>query len=108
MKMEAVKRAKRKSDDWKRRQQEKLKRNIKLLQVGEVLREKVPKKLRKNRRQTNTRKQTTNKEMMKYTKTSHQLLPRKLCTFCIQKRQQSSPAVMFARLKSNRRYKPGD
>ena len=30
------------------------------------------------------------------------------CMFCLEKRQQSSPAVMFARLRSNRRYKPSD
>ena len=107
MKMEAVKQAKRKSDNWKRRQQEKLERNIKVLQAGEVLWEKVPKKSRKNRRQTNTSKQP-NKVMMKYIRTSHRLETRKLCIFCIQKRQQSSPAVMFVRLRSNRRYKPGD
>ena len=28
--------------------------------------------------------------------------------FCLEKRQRTSSAVMFARLKSNRRYKPGD
>ena len=30
------------------------------------------------------------------------------CILCLEKRQQSSSAVMFARLRSNRRYKPGD
>ena len=30
------------------------------------------------------------------------------CGFCLEKRQQSSSAVIFARLRSNGRYTPGD
>ena len=106
--MEATKRAKRKFDIWKRRQQEKLERNFEVLQAGEGLWKKVPKKPRKNRRQTNVRKQITNKVTMKYIRTLYWLETRNLCIFCIERRQQSSPVVRFARLRSNRRYKSGD
>ena len=59
--MEAGEQAKRKFVNWKRRQQEKLERNTEVLHASEGLQKKVPKQSRKNKRQTNTRKQTTKK-----------------------------------------------
>ena len=52
--------------------------------------------------------QVTTKVMKKPIGTTSMLEMEEFCVFCLKKRQQYSPAVMFARLRSNRRYKPGD
>ena len=70
LKIEADKRAKRKSFTWKRRQQQKNERNTKVLLAGEGLRKNVPKESRKNKRQINTRKQISNKAAKNSIRTS--------------------------------------
>ena len=107
LKMEEDKRAKRKFFNWKRRQQQQLDKNAEVLDVSEFLRRKVPKETRKKRR-INTQEQKTNKVVQKNIKTTYISEGEEFCIFCLEKRQQSSSAVMFARLRSNKRYKPGD
>ena len=79
-----------------------------MLDVSEFLRQKVPKKTRKKKRRINTQKQITNKVAKKSTGTTCISEMKEFCIFCLEKRLQSSPAVRFARFRSNRRYKPGD
>ena len=107
LKIEEDKRAKRKFLNWKRRQQQQLDKNTEVLDVSEFLRRKVPKGTRKKRR-INTREQKTNKVVQKDIETTYISEGEDFCILCLEKRQQSSSAVMFARLRSNRRYKPGD
>ena len=59
-------------------------------------------------RRINTKEQTTHKAMKKPVETMCISETEEFCVLCLRKRQQSSSAVMFARLRSNRRYKPGD
>ena len=107
LKMEEDKRAKRKFFNWKRRQQQQLDKNAEVLDVSEFLRRKVPKETRKKRR-INTQEQKTNKVVQKNIETTYISEGEEFCIFCLEKRQQSSSAVMFAQLRSNKRYKPGD
>ena len=106
--IEGGKRAKRKFFNWKRRQQQKLEKNTEVLDVSKFLRKKVPKESRNKKRQPNTQKQITNKVVKKSIETTCISEMEEVCIFCLEKRQHSSSAVMFAQLRSNRRYKPGD
>ena len=108
LEIEAGKRAKRKFFNWKRRQQQKLDKNTEVLDVSEFLRRKVPKETRNKKRRINTQEQNTNKIVQEDIGTTYISEMEEFCIFCLEKRQQSSSAVMFARLRSNRRYKPGD
>ena len=108
LKIEEGKRAERTLFNWKRRQQQKLEKNTEVLDIGEFLRKKVPKEARNKKRRINTQEQNTNKVVQKYIGTACISEMEEFCIFCLEKRQQSSSAVMFARLRSNRRYKPGD
>ena len=108
LKIEENKQAQRKIFNWKRRQQQRLERDTKVLNVSKLLRKKFLKKFENKKRITNMRRQATDKVTEKPIVTTHKDEMEKLCIFCLAKRQQSSPAVMFARLRSNRRYKPGD
>ena len=101
-------RAQRRTFYWKKRQQQKLKEKTEVLDVGVFLRKKVHKEIRNKRRRNNKKKQTPNKATKTPTRTTSILEVEELGIFCLEKRQQSSPAVRFARLRSNRRYKPGD
>ena len=102
LKIKEDKRAKRNFLNWKRRQQQKLDKNTEVLDVSEFVRRKVPKETRK-KRQINTQEQKTNKVVQKDIETTYISEGEEFCIFCLEKRQQS-----FARLRSNRRYKPGD
>ena len=110
LKIEEGKQAKRNIFNWKRRQQQKLEKNTEVLDVSGFLRKKVPKESRNKKRQLNTQKQITNKVMKKSIGTTCISEIKEVCIFCLEKCQQSSSAVMFARLRPtcNRRYKPGD
>ena len=108
LKIEESKRAQRIFFNWKRRQQQKLERNTKVLNVSKLLQKKFPKKSKNKKRRINTQEQVTTKVTKKPIGITYMLEKEELCIFCLEKRQQSSPAVMFARLRSNRRYKPGD
>ena len=108
LKIEEDKRAKRKFFNWKRRQQQKLDKNTEVLDVSEFLQRKVPKETRNKKRRINTQEQNTNKVVQEDIGTTYVSEMEEFCIFCLEKRQQSSSAVMFARLRSNRRYKPGD
>ena len=94
--------------ELEKRQQQKRKKNTEVLDVSEFLRRKVPKEARNKKRQINTKEQNTDKVVKKSIGTTCISEMKKFCLFCLEKRQQSSSAVMFARLRSNRRYKPGD
>ena len=89
-------------------QQQKLNKDTEVLDVGKFLRRKVPKETRNKKRPMNTQEQTINKVVQKDIGTTYTSEMEEFCIFCLEKRQQSSSAVMFARLRSNRRYKPGD
>ena len=102
LKIEEDKRAKRKFLNWKRRQQQQLDKNTEVLDVSEFLRRKVSKETKKKRR-INTKEQKTNKVVQEDIGTTYISEGEEFCIFCLEKRQQS-----FARLRSNRRYKPGD
>ncbi len=108
LKIEESKRAQRKIFNWKRRHQQKLRRNTKVLNVSEFLWKKFRKRSKNKKRRTNKEKQVTTKVMKRLIRTTYMLEKEEPPMFCLEKRQQSSPAVMFARLRSNRRYKPGD
>ena len=62
----------------------------------------------KVRRHINKEEQVTIKVMKRPIRTTYLLEMEESSTFCLEKRQQPSPAVKLARLGSNRRYKPGD
>ena len=108
LKIEESKRAQGKIFNWKRRQQQKLERNTEVVNVSEFLRKKFLNKSKDKKRRINTQRQVTNKVMKKPIVTTYKFEREEPCIFCLEKRQQSSPAVMFARLRSNKRYKPGD
>ena len=65
LKIEDNEQAQRKIINWKRRQQQKLKRNTKVLSVSELLRKKFLKKSKNKKRTNNTQRQVTNKIMKK-------------------------------------------
>ena len=69
--------------------------------------EKLLKKSKNKKRRVNTQRQVTNKVMKNFIVTRYKLEMEEPCIFCLKKRQQSNPAVMFARLRSNRWDKPG-
>ena len=79
-----------------------------VLDVNEFLRKMVLKKPRLKKRQINAPEQVTNKVMNKSIRIIYILETEEVCMFCLEKRKQSSVAGMSARLRSNRRYKPGD
>ena len=108
LKIEEGKRAKRKVINWKRRQQQKLEQNTEVLDVSEFLRKKFIKETRNKMRRINTQEQISNNVVKKSIGTTYISEIEEWCRFCLEKRQQSSSAVMFARFRSNRRYKPGD
>ena len=108
LKIEERKRAQRIFFNWKRRKQQKLERNTTVLNVGKLPQKTFPKKSKNKKRRINAQEQVTTKVTKKPIGITYTLEKEELCIFCLEKRQQSSPAVMFARLRSNRRYKPGD
>ena len=93
---------------WKKRQQKKLQENTEVLDVSAFLQKRVQKDIRIRKRRTNTKKPTSNKAMKTTVGTTSASEVKDPSTFCIKKRQQTSSAVRFARLRSNRRYKPDD
>ena len=108
LKTEEDEQAQRRLFYWKRRQQQKLKKNTEVLDASEFLRKKVQKETRNKKRRINTKKQIPNKAVTKSIGTTCISEKEELGIFCLEKRQQSSSAVMFARFRANRRYKPGD
>ena len=108
LKKEAIKRIQRKIANWNRRQQQTLGRNTKVLEGREFLRKKTSHKTKKKKRRIKKQKRDTTKVIRRPTETIYTVEKDEPCILCLEKRQQSSPAVMFARLRSNRRYKPGD
>ena len=108
LKREAITRIQRKIANWNRRQQQTLGRNTKVLEGRELLRKKTSHKTKKKKRRIKKQKRDTTKVISRPTETIYTVEKDEPCILCLEKRQQSSPAVMFARLRSNRRYKPGD
>ena len=108
LKTEENKRTKRKVINWKRRQQQKLEQNTEVLDVSEFLRKKSMKKTRNKMKRINAQEQISDNVVKKYIGTTYTSEMEEWCIFCLEKRQQSSSAVMFARFRSNKRYKPGD
>ena len=108
LKIEESKRAQGRIFNWKRRQELKLERNTKLVNVSEFLRKKLLHKSKNIKKRINTQRQVNNKVTKKPIETIYMLEKEEPCILCLEKRQPSSSAVMFARLRSNRRYKPGD
>ena len=78
-----------------------------MLDVSEFLWKKVPKESRNKKRETrykkrqsNTQEQNTNKVVQKSIGTTYISEMEEFCIFCLEKRKQSSSAVMFAQLRS--------
>ena len=80
----------------------------KVLEGREFLRKKTSHKTKKKKRRIKKQKRDTTKVISRPTETIYTVEKDEPCRWCLEKRQQSSPAVMFARLRSNRRYKSGD
>ena len=108
LKTEEEERAQRRIFYWKRRQQQKLRKNTEVPDVSVFLRKKVQEGTRNKRRRINKKKQIPNKAVETSAGTTCIFEMEELGIYCLEKRQQSSSAVRFARLRSNRRYKPGD
>ena len=108
LKIEANQRAQRKIFNWKRRQQQKLGRNTEVVEERASMRKKLPHKSKRKKRQIKIQKHVTTKVIKRPSETTYISEKEEPRIFCLEKRQQSSPAVRFARLRSNRRYKPGD
>ena len=108
LKREATKRIQRKIANWNRRQQQQLGRNTKVLEVREFPGKKITHRTKKKKRRIKKRKRDTTKVISRLTETIYTVEKDEPCILCLEKRQQSSLAVMFSRLRSNRRYKPGD
>ena len=108
LKIEERKRAQRIFFNWKRRKQQKLERNTTVLNVSKLLQKNFLKKSKNKKRRINTQEQVTAKVTKKPIGITYMLEKEELCIFCLERRQQSSPAAIFARLRSNKRYKPGD
>ena len=108
LKSEEKLRNQRKSDNWKRRQELKLKDDTKVLNVSSLLRNKAPKGPKKKMRTANNQARTIHESNKDQIGKTDMPAVRDCLVFCLEKRQQTSSAVTFARFKSNRRYKPGD
>ena len=101
-------RAQRRAVLWKERQQKKLQGNTEPLNVSALLQMKLQKNIKTRRRRTNTKRPSPKKSKKTpafVASTPEANVP---ITPYIEKRQQTSSAVRFARFRSNRRYKPGD
>ena len=121
LEIEKDKRKQRRHTNWNKRQRSKIGRVTKVRALNSRLTKMMsrPKRKRKGtsrpvctttkfRRQTNKEERVTSKVTKRPIRTTYLLEKEEPCMLCLEKRQQSSPAVMFARLRSNRRYKPGD
>ena len=108
LKSEEKLRNQRKSDNWKRRQELKLKDDTEAIHVSILLRKKAPKEPKKKMKIANTQGKTSQKSNKDQVGKTDMPAVRDCLVFCLEKRQHTSSAVTFARLKSNRRYKPGD
>ena len=101
-------RAQRRAALWKERQQKRLQGNTETLNVSALLQMKLQKNIKTRRRRTNTKRPSPKKSKTTpafVTSTPEANVP--IMPY-IEKRQQTSSAVRFARFRSNRRYKPGD
>ena len=96
LKIEEGKRAERKFFNWKRRQQRKVEKNTEVLDVSEFLRKKGPNVTRNKKRRINTQEQITNKVEKTSIGTVCISEMKEVCISCLEKRQLSSSAVMFA------------
>ena len=101
-------RAQRRVVCWKGRQQTKLQGNTEVLEVSAPLQNKFQKGTKTGRKKTNTQKSTSRKVKTTLTGTTSTSKDNDPSKFRFGRRQQTSSAVRFARLRSNRRYKPGD
>ena len=121
LEIEKDKRKQRRHSNWKKRHRSKIGRVTKVRALNILLVEMMPHPKRKRkgtnrpictttkvRRQSNKKERVTIKVKKRPLRRIYLLKKEELCMLCLEKRQQSSPAVMFARLRSNRRYKPGD
>ena len=86
----------------------KLNKNTKVLDTSKMLRRRFPKFSRKKNKRIIKQEPKTDKVNKEETKIIRSPEKEEARIFCLEKRQKSSPAAMFAQLRSNRRYKPGD
>ena len=121
LEIEKNKRKQRRHSNWKKRQEGNIGRVTKVRALNILLVKMMPHPKRKRkgtnrpictaakvRRQSNKEERVTIKVKKRPLRRIYLLKKEEPCMLCLEKRQQSSPAVMFARLRSNRRYKPGD
>ena len=85
-----------------------MERDIKVMNVSVLLMKRFPGKPKNKKKRTNKGKYVTTRVRKRPKSTTHIVTKEEPWKLCLEKRQQSSLAVMFARLRSNRRYKPGD
>ena len=79
------------------RQQQKLEKNMEVLDVSEFLQRKFLKRTRKKKKRINTQAQNTNKAAKRSIRTTSISEMEEVRILCLKKREQSSSAVMFAR-----------
>ena len=108
LKIKTSKRGQRKAAGWEKRQRQTLGRSAKVWNVSDVPRKKFLGKSKNNKERSNDKVHATTKSTKRPTRTTCMLEQEDPCVFRSEKRQQSSPAVTFARLGSNQRYEPGD
>ena len=108
LKTEKSELAKRKSLKWKKKQQQRLKKNTDVIDARMILRKMPPKKSTNKGSRITTQESTTYKAKKKPIEILSDSKTEECCMLCLGKRQQTSSAVMFARLRSKSRYNPGD
>ena len=108
LKSEEILRNKRKFDNWKRRQELKLKNDTEVLDGSKLPRKKTTKEHKKKTKTVNIQRKTRHRSNMEPIRKMDIPVVVDCWIFCLEKRQPTSTVVMFTRLKSNRRYKPGD
>ena len=109
LKMKERKRASRKIKIWRRRQQYRLGRKIEIMAVIWWFIKRFSGKTKNKRRRINKEKHVTTRiKIYQSVRHTYVLEKEKPWKCYLEKRQQSSPAWMFAGLRSNRRYKPRD
>ena len=79
-----------------------------MLNVSEFPKKKFLESSKAKKKQRTRKKQATDNTKKILTRTPCKLKKEESCTVKVERRQLSSPAVMFTHLRSNRRYKPGD
>ena len=82
--------------------------NIEVVAVSGWSRKKSPREHKNKKGNINKEEYVPTRIKKKSARTTYTVKRKEHLKRCLKKRQQSSPVVTFERLRSNRRYKPGD